>query len=158
MLLRARWSYDGRYFTYARKNADTFKELVITDTYTGLETIIEDLSSVPIYFPLSDPFLLFSENDLYRVQDEEGILEEYEFDENTVITDISPDGKWILFTKESDEGKQLVYNTETGEQFGVFSDDTIRPYWAKFSPDGAKICFCLKIGEDKQLYMGNISL
>ncbi|MBN1292942.1 MAG: T9SS type A sorting domain-containing protein, partial [Candidatus Latescibacteria bacterium] len=138
-----RWSYDGRYFTYARKNADSFKELVITDTYTGLEKIIDDLFSVPIIFPMTDAFLLFSESDLYRIKEQSGVMEQLEFNENTTITDISPDGKWILFTDETQGRKQEVYNTETGEQFNVFSDDTIKPYWAKFSPDGTLICFCL---------------
>ncbi|MCE5250251.1 T9SS type A sorting domain-containing protein [bacterium] len=141
-----RWSYDGRYFFYSRRNAELFKELVITDTRTGVEWLIKDFLSSPIYFPMHDSYLMFSKSDLYRVREENGILEELSFDEKSDLSDISPDGKWILYTDTHNGRKQAVYNTKTGESSDVFPGMDIQPYWAKFSPDASKICFCLKTG------------
>jgi hypothetical protein len=146
--LSGRWSYDGRYFTYARLDRESTKELVINDTYTGFEWTIEDFLTSPIEFPLHDAYFMFSESDLYRVEEEKGILEQCNLGDNAQISDISRDGKWILYTDTRGGRRQFVSGTRTGETVEVFPGMDIQPYWAKFSPDATKICFCQKTGDN----------
>ena len=106
--------------------------------------VIDDFFLSPVYFPMQDSYLMFSEKDLYMLNSSSGFIEELEIENMSKVSDISWDGTWILYTDTSEEQKQVLYNTKTRTSHYVFPESTIQPQWVKFSPDGKKISFCLK--------------
>ncbi|MCE5249852.1 T9SS type A sorting domain-containing protein [bacterium] len=135
-----RWSSDGRLFLYTRLDAESFKELMIRDVYTGNEYPIDEFAAQQIQLSPNDRYLMFNEDDLFMLPGT-GDLKRFSLSGGVTFSDVSRDARWILYTYR---GSLFVYDTHDEKAIDLFPEEYISPNWARFSPDLSSICFSLE--------------
>lgn len=145
-----RWSSDGRLFVYSRLDANSFKELMIRDVLTGYEYSIDEFQIQNIELSPNDQYLMFNEDDVFMIPGT-GELQRFTVGGDITFSDISRDGRWILYTYQN---SLYVYDTHKEEATALYSNQNITPSWARFSPDLSNICFSLKNSDKNwQIYL-----
>ena len=76
---------------------------------------------------------------------------------NLYAPEISPNGKYIVFTNDYDQfAKIWIMNRDGGNPHEIYrheGSDALDPSW---SPDGSQILFAVGLGNDKQLHISDI--
>ncbi len=170
--LHGRISPDGKYLVY-RKSAEP-GDLYIWDFGTTSEHWIapgDGWYGLSCFTP-DENFVITSTNDengewkLFKIPVQGGDPEQLTFIGGEHIgPEVSPDGKWILFTVEdfftdannSEEyfNTLFAYNMQTGETMPVFTDEKQLNLLGSFSPDGKRFSYLLDVDGVYEVFVTN---
>ncbi|MCE5250088.1 T9SS type A sorting domain-containing protein [bacterium] len=170
--IQGRWSHDGRWFVFVKRDPNMFItpkgwnldvwEPIITGMYVrdmsnGNEWQIAQMATCPCFSP-DDSMVICSMKDanglwqIFSIPCEGGVPKQLTFygpnndGRNARVSDVSPDGQWILHTGDFTSGSETktglcVSNMVTGVSYPLFPDAQCVTTEGSWSPDGRKIVF-----------------
>jgi len=172
--IQGRWSHAGSLFAYVKAyinevppggyNWDDLYAweqkitgLYVKDLSTGAEKLISPLAVCPCFTP-DDAAVMCSMKDssglwqIFRIPLDGGSPKQITFygpndtGRNARVSDVSPDGKWILHTGDFNVGDMVktglcVCNLVSGVSYPLFPNVNITNTEASWSPDGKKFVF-----------------
>lgn len=150
------FSPGGRFFAYITEDMDSVRALWLLDMISDSRRELECSDPVNVCFSPDGLSLIVSEKEtngtgrIGRIMLGSGETETLFFTGSASLSDVSPDGRWILCTDTSSGSRQFFYDTQTGVIQDIITTEKKVSTWGKFSPDGSKICFNLmdKSGEE----------
>lgn len=150
-----RWSPEQRYLAWVAGGDVPLLMLYDVETkQTQLLVSGVDESQPPVWAPEADRIAYVSDAgdspDIYMVELATGDQTRLTFsDEREKIGDWSPDGQWLVFTREGHKG--LLLRNPTGVNLIELTDsEDDNPVW---SPKGDRIAFLRDTGEGRDVYV-----
>ena len=144
------WSKSSRYFAYITEDQETGRELWLFDMLKDSRCEIKCSNPSTVCFTPDDESVIVTENEsdgrgkVTRIEIFSGKSETLFMADNTILSDVSPNGSWLLFNDTSSDTGQFLYNAESGEITSILLSTQRETAWGKFSPDGTKMCFNMK--------------
>lgn len=149
------WSPDGTFFAYILDNVETERELWLLNLATEERIRMDCCNPSNVCFTKDGANVLVSEQHdgmrsvIRRLAIDSGDSEIVFQDANTVVTDISPDGRWLLYNDMTADSHQILYDTLSREIVDIAPTSRNSAGWGTFSPDGSKICFNMKSNSER---------
>jgi len=164
------WSPDGSFFAFISEDLDGNRALWLQDIDSGIPNEIPCEHPTTVQFEADSASLLVTakvsadKSKIVRIDTLSGSEESVILSGNVTMSDLSPDGRWMLFTEESTavshgesealtEFQPLLYDMHSGIMHSVATDEKKSAPWGRFSPDGNTLCLNLKEGDSWNIFM-----
>ncbi len=163
------YSPDGKLFAYITEVPDSPSELWVMNMDNGLRELLPFENPTELHFGTDGNSLIVEGGDsdenrrIVRVGLDGDGTEEMLVTGAVSLADVSPDGRWLLYSVESsaiqrsDEESaagfmQTLYDLREGTIYNM-AEESRESSWGRFSPDGSQVCLNLKSGGSWEIYM-----
>ena len=157
-LYNPRLSHDGRRLVLDVSTLETHGDIWIFDLARGssLRLTRDPIDeSRPVWMPDDKQIVFFRVPDLYAIDARGGSEAQriYENENEKTISDVSPEGRWVMFNERDGEGGSIrVLDLENGEAVDwlrtEFEDQT-----GRFSPDGEWVAYVSSESGRREVYV-----